>query len=61
MIEGAGDMPSVREVDGKVVTVDAPLNPERRGERGVGGGGRRVSRGQRSHNLQYGVSCKGMN
>ena len=47
----AAAMSGVREGIDKGVTGDAPPNPARRGERGVGVRGRQSRRGRRSQNL----------
>ena len=60
VVAGAGGMTGVREVVGKGVTGDAPPNPARRGERGVGIRWQQGRRGRRALNLQIGLSCEGM-
>ena len=52
----AGALPRVREGIGEGVTGGSPPNPARRGERGVGVGGRQGSQGRKSQDFQDGVS-----
>ena len=53
---GAGDMYGVWEVTGKGFTGGAPLNQARRGEKGVGTGGRQGRRRKKDQGAQDGFS-----
>ena len=56
---GTGALPGVWEGTDEGVTGGATSNPERRGKRGVGVGGRREIRGQKFQDLQDGISREG--
>ena len=56
---GTGSLPGVQEGNGEGVTGGAPPNPEQRGERVVGEGGRQESRGEISQGIQDDGSGKG--